>query len=286
MKHNQMIVGQKTNISETLQLIFLNKASKLIIGDYCNIGDNVKIIVTDSNVFIDDWTSIHDNCLLLCKNGLHIGQHCWFGQNTILDGTGGLRIGNSVRVGMYSQIWSHVAAGEQYDGCTLHGERPTTISDGAWLVGSCIVSSGVHIGHRVVALIGSNIVDPIPDNTVVAGIPAKPKKGVSFYQEISFDKKVKLLTDWLHEFKMIYDHTEINTDTKHIVEIKNKSDTIKFFLISEDFDKHIRLGANNESNVTLVDLRKKLYSKAFTALEHRLFKFLSSNKVRFLKYNF
>ena len=51
--------------------------------------------------------------LILAEEEMKIGHNCWFGQHTVLDATGGLEIHNGVRVGMFSQIWTHVASGEQ-----------------------------------------------------------------------------------------------------------------------------------------------------------------------------
>jgi len=108
----RIVVGKQTRIAPDVQFIF-HKDSRIVIGDYCIIGAGVKFVCDGGEVFIDDWTTLHDRCLVLSSEGVKIGQHCWFGQNTIIDGTGGITIGNGVRVGMYSQLWSHVAAGEQ-----------------------------------------------------------------------------------------------------------------------------------------------------------------------------
>lgn len=77
----------------------------------------------------------------------------------------GLIIGNGAEIGMYSQVWTHVASGEQIEGCTLYSKRETIIEDDVWLVGSCIVGSEVlsWIGEGV-ALINSVLTkDTLPD---------------------------------------------------------------------------------------------------------------------------
>ena len=83
----------------------------------------MKFVCDGGDVAIDDWTSFHDRCLVLSGKGVTIGQHGWVRTNTIIDGTGGITIGNGVRVGMYSQLWSHVAAGEQIEAarCSASG---------------------------------------------------------------------------------------------------------------------------------------------------------------------
>jgi acetyltransferase-like isoleucine patch superfamily enzyme len=189
-------VGRATSIGAGAQVIF-SKPGSITIGDYCVIGAGVKIVCSGGDVHIGDWSTLHDNCLVLSTKYVDIGEHCWFGQNCVIDGTGGLKIERGVRVGMYSQIWSHVAAGEQIEGCTLFGERPVHIESDVWLVGTCIVASGVTLGRRTVALIGSNITKSFPENTVLAGTPATPKPGLSFYQNVTSDEKWNLLRKWV-----------------------------------------------------------------------------------------
>lgn len=274
-------IGEKTKISENVEIIFHNPLSSLVIGDYCYLAPGVRIIISDGNVKIDDWSRIHNDCLLLCERGLDIGEHCWFGQNSIIDGTGGLTIKNNVRVGMYSQIWSHVGAGEQFEGCTLKSENPVQIEDEVWLVGSCIVSSGVSVGRRTIALIGSNITKSVGSEVVVAGSPAQVKSGLNFYEKISFLEKVELLHAWLAEFKDVQCPQAVIERTNEIIVFRfSKSEAVLFFLNS---DLYLTYLGKKKVHETCVDLPKKKYTKSLSLLEEKLFKFLSDNKVRFLR---
>ncbi|MDB3977635.1 acyltransferase [bacterium] len=276
-----VIVGKFTDISPDVEIVFLCSEGVVHIGDYCRISAKVKIVVNHGSVFIDDWTAIHDGCLLLCSKFLKIGQHCWFGQHCVLDGTAGLTIGNSVRVGMYSQIWSHVAAGEQFEGCILNGEKPVHIEDNVWLVGSCICSPGVTLGRFAIALSQSNIIKSVAEYQVVAGSPASLKPKMSFYKNITLKQKFNLITDWLYQFN--YKHNqkydiELSSDK---VQISSFSDKIHFFCSSVDY--HESKKQNNLTQNISVDLEVKVYTKKHTALEKTLFQFFSNNKVRFLR---
>ena len=277
----KVVFGKFTNISPDVEIVFLNQGGNILIGDYCQIGSRVKIIVTSGDIKIDDWTSIHDGCLLLSTRGIKIGQHCWFGQNSVLDGTGGLTIGNSVRVGMYSQLWSHVAAGEQYEGCTLKGEKPIFIHDNVWLVGSCICSPGVTIEKFAVALSQSNITKSIRPFEVVGGSPAVTKPKMNFYQKFTLEQKFNLLKGWLQEFVQIQDDRFFVEFKKRQIHIFNSTQSIKFFCSSLDYEKNKNINKSNE-NVS-VDLERKIYTKKYSTIEKTLFKFLADNKVRFLK---
>jgi acetyltransferase-like isoleucine patch superfamily enzyme len=216
-------IGNSTSIGPGAQIVF-NKPGKITLGDYCNIGAGTKIVCSGGDVIIGDWTTLHDSCLVLSSQYVHIGEHCWFGQNCVIDGSGGLSIGRGVRVGMYSQIWSHVAAGEQIEGCTLFGERSVEIQDDVWLVGSCIVASGVTIGRRTVALIGSNITKSWPANSVLAGTPAALKPSLSFYKDITLDEKWSLISQWLHA---VHEDIDIDSGNADVLVVSSKDSDAK-----------------------------------------------------------
>lgn len=268
-------VGRRSSVHETVEFVIAGD-STVTIGDYCVIGPGCRFVVSAGHVTIGDWTTLHNNALVLSTAGVTIGQHCWFGQNGILDGSGGLSIGNNVRVGMYSQIWSHVAAGEQIEGCTLFGERPVTLQDGVWLVGSCIVASGVTLGPRLVALIGSNITKSFPGDTVIAGVPAVARENLSFYQPIDLDRKMALLRQWLAELAGPQGLTMSETDGA--ITLADGEARVHFV---QTTDTALRLAADDPA-ATVCDVALKRYRKTFTDLEHRVLKSLSGNKARFL----
>lgn len=270
-------VGESTSIGPGAQIIF-NKPGTVTLGDYCNIGAGVKIVCSGGDVTIGDWTTLHDTCLVMSGRYAQIGDHCWFGQNCVIDGSGGLKIGRGVRVGMYSQIWSHVAAGEQIEGCTLFGERAVEIEDDVWLVGSCIVASGVTIGRRTVALIGSNITKSWPANSVLAGTPAALKHSISFYKDITLIEKWELMSQWLQAAgKDLNTRVEtIGTDLM-IVSAAEADGTVIFARTAA-----VATAAREEEmQSTVCCIEDKSYNKRLTELEKRVLKYLAGNKARF-----
>jgi maltose O-acetyltransferase len=50
---------------------------------------------------------------------------------------------------------------------------PVTIGEGAWLGLGCTILAGVTIGARSVVAAGAVVTKDVPDNTLVAGVPAK-----------------------------------------------------------------------------------------------------------------
>lgn len=278
----EVIVGRNSRVASSVKFIF-HKPGKITIGDYCTIGNDVKFIIDGGPVEIDDWTSLHDNCLVLSTEGVKIGQHGWFGQNTVLDGSGGLTIGNGVRVGMYSQIWSHVAAGEQIEGCTLYGYRPVVIEDNVWLVGSCICASGVTIGRRTVALIGSNITKSWPADIVIAGAPATYREKLSFYTDVSLDDKWSMLNDWLQEASDLLDIEQVDTQIPNLQAYRMSKHSDKELVVFAKDGKAQSAAIAKYPEATICDLEHKVYGKKYTKSEQTILKYLAGNKARFLK---
>lgn len=273
-------IAASAQISPDAQFIFHSPA-RITIGDYCVIGPGVKFVCSGGDVSIGDWTTLHDRCLVLSGNGVEIGEHGWFGQNSIIDGTGGITIGRGVRVGMYSQLWSHVAAGEQIEGCTLIGERPVIIEDDVWLVGSCIVASGVTIGRRTVALIGSNITKSCDANSVLAGTPAAPKPNISFYRDLSLDEKWLMLESWLMKIAEDIGADYDKDKNSEVIVLKNTRDLASELII---FVKDVSVANKTRAQnlkTTVCCVEDKSYNKCITVIEHKVLKSLAGNKARF-----
>lgn len=272
-------IGTKSRVSDSCQIIFNGKGT-VKIGRYVTIGDNVKIILSGGDIEIGDWTTIHADSLLMSESGLWIKRHCWFGQNTILDGTGGLTIEDGVRVGMYSQIWSHVAAGEQIEGCTLFAKQPTKVERDAWLVGSCTVSSGTTIGERAVCMNGSNITKSIPANTTAMGVPARVREGLSFYDPPTLEWKFEKLVYWASEFAIARNYKLERDDNRF--DIISADDRISILKTAVDFAS-CRQTAPSETGLFCVE--NKSYRASFNQLEEEFIRWLSSNKARFYPEN-
>ncbi|QDP85836.1 hypothetical protein FNJ88_09875 [Chryseobacterium sp. SNU WT5] len=241
----------------------------VFIGDNNIINDNTRIFVHDT-LSIGDWNVFHNDMLIMAEEKMSIGHNCWFGQNTILDSTGGLQIGNGVRIGMYSQIWTHVASGEQIEGCTLYAKRETIIEDDVWLVGSCVVGSGIHLRKRSIALINSVVTKDTEEGRVYAGSPAKLMEKANFYKDISLKEKHDLLNGWLTEFVNLSPEIDL---------VLNDSESILSYRDCQTVFTSIENKNDIGSTFFLFD---KTYNKSNTELERKVYKFLYNNKARFL----
>ncbi|MGH7898002.1 MAG: acyltransferase [Candidatus Binatia bacterium] len=110
------------------------------------------------------------------EGSIRIGDHCEVGPNCYLLGAGGIEIGNCVRMGAATMIFS---SGEDYS--MEHAEKPravhwfkkVTIKDFANIGSGTIIVPGVTIGVAAVIGAGAVVTHDVPDYKIVAGAPAK-----------------------------------------------------------------------------------------------------------------
>ncbi|ANO48374.1 hypothetical protein B0A78_09770 [Flavobacterium columnare NBRC 100251 = ATCC 23463] len=273
--HHNVILGNYNRIGKNVVIEILgnNKNVKAVIGDNNIINDNTRILIY-GEFNVGDWNVFHNDMLLMAEDHLTVGHNCWFGQNTILDGAGGLEIGNGVRVGMYSQIWTHVASGEQIEGCILYAKRKTVIEDNVWLVGSCVVGSGLVLGNRSTALINSVLTKDTLADKVYAGNPAKLMENANFYIPKNLDEKFEMLKVWLIEFVTLNESFKLDVLEDKLLVSNNDLNEEVFFTKLEEKVK--------DKSISIFYLTDKTFNKTNSLSERTVYKFLYNNKARFV----
>lgn len=98
-----------------------------------------------------------------------IGTHCY------MNGVAGLTIGSRVTIAHGTMIFTDSGPNTSP---LLQQKFPITaspvfIGDDVWIGAGCMILPGVTIGSRCVIGAGSMVKDNIPDDTIVAGTPAK-----------------------------------------------------------------------------------------------------------------
>lgn len=118
-------------------------------------------------------TTIYQNSYLF--GPVRVGKNTWIGPYTLLDGSGGLRIGNFCSISTGVLIYSHdsvqwaLTAGKAgYD------KSPVVIEDCCYIGSHSIINRGVTVGHHSVVAAGSFVNRSVPPYSIVAGTPAKP----------------------------------------------------------------------------------------------------------------
>jgi acetyltransferase-like isoleucine patch superfamily enzyme len=105
-----------------------------------------------------------------------IGEGTWIGAFTVIDGSGGLRIGRGCDIASGAQIYTHSTArrcvsGREY---ATVDRAPVTIGDYVFIGPGAVVMMGVTIGDRSVIGGGAVVIDDVPPSTMVGGVPGRP----------------------------------------------------------------------------------------------------------------
>ena len=112
-----------------------------------------------SNIHIGDNFYANMDCLMLDVCDIHIGDNCLLAPRVCIF-TAGHPTDPKLRL-----------EGLEYG-------KPVKIGDNVWVGGGAIINPGVTIGSNVTVASGAVVTGDVPDNVVVAGVPAKIVKRI------------------------------------------------------------------------------------------------------------
>lgn len=123
---------------------------------------------------VGDDVSIEPNFNFDFGQNIHVGRNFIANYNvTILD------IG-PVHIGDYAMIGPNTLITTVNHPLSAKGRRerkaqakPVVIGNDVWIGGNCVILPGATIGNNVVVAAGAVVTKDIPDNRIVAGVPAR-----------------------------------------------------------------------------------------------------------------
>ena len=119
-----------------------------------------------------EGTSIYDSALVLGE--VTVGKNTWIGPNTVLDGSGGLSIGDYCSISAGVQIYSHDSVEWALSsGQAEYEKAPTSIGNNCYLGPNVVVVKGVTIGSRCVIGANSLVLHDIPASSKAYGSPCR-----------------------------------------------------------------------------------------------------------------
>lgn len=119
-----------------------------------------------------EGTTCYDNVIIL--GDVKVGRNTWIGPNVILDGRGGLEIGDYVSISAGVQIYTHDSVAWSTSlGVEPMPQSPTKIGHGAYIGPNTVVQRGVVIGDRAVVGAMSYVDSEIPAGMKAWGVPAR-----------------------------------------------------------------------------------------------------------------
>lgn len=104
-----------------------------------------------------------------------IGEGTWIGAFALIDGSGGLVIGDGCDISSGVHIYTHSSAkrcvsGRQYDRVD---RAPTRIGNRVFIGANAVINMGVMIGDEAVVGAGAVVTRDVEPRTIVAGVPAR-----------------------------------------------------------------------------------------------------------------
>jgi acetyltransferase-like isoleucine patch superfamily enzyme len=107
--------------------------------------------------------------------GLRVGSGFSVNSGALIDGRGGISIGNDVLIGPYVVINSSEHAHKQLDvpmTSVDHVMAPVRIGDDVWIGAHAVITGGVEIGSGSVIAAGAVVTRDVPAYAIVGGVPA------------------------------------------------------------------------------------------------------------------
>jgi len=159
---------------------YLKGTADLHIGRKCKIHSDASIDASRSKgvVFGDQVTLNRYAYVQGGEGGVRLGNRVEINNFSIVNGTGGVDIGDDTLIGPGVRIISYqhlFAAGQTIRSQPSEG-KPIRIGRDCWIGTNAIILAGVTIGDGAVVAAGAVVTRDVPSGTVVAGIPAVVKR--------------------------------------------------------------------------------------------------------------
>jgi acetyltransferase-like isoleucine patch superfamily enzyme len=117
-------------------------------------------------------TSVYENVYVYGKP--EVGKDVWVGPFVVLDGSGGLKIGDGCDISCGVMIFTH----STHLRCVTKGnmgivKKPVRIGDYVYIGSGAIILPGVTIGNHSIIGAGATVTKNVPAFAVVMGVPAR-----------------------------------------------------------------------------------------------------------------
>lgn len=136
-------------------------------------ADEVRTMV--SNIIGEDVepsTTLLPPVLMDFGYHLSLGKDVFINRGVVLVDLGGITIEDHVLIGPHAALLTvnHPLDPKNRRGLIV---KPITIKRNAWIGANATILQGITIGENSVVAAGATVTHDVPDNTVVAGVPAK-----------------------------------------------------------------------------------------------------------------
>src|SRR3990167_8295309 len=116
----------------------------------------------------EDGVSVYDSAIVI--GNVSVGKNTWIGPFTLLDGSGGLEIGEWCSIAAGVQIYTHDTVSWATSGGVAPVERCSTkIGSRCYIGPNVIISKGVTVGDGCIIGANSLVLGDIPENSKAVG---------------------------------------------------------------------------------------------------------------------
>ena len=200
-----IVKAVEKNIDETVKFgsnVSIN-CEKVTIGKFATIGNNVRIqcreLEIGDNLFMADGVEVGRGGSTGYNSTVKIGNNVGIFENTIINPSEPVEIGDNCGIGADVMIWTHGAWLDTIQGFPSDF-GPVKIGKNVWLPARSIVLPNVSIGNNVVIGINSIINRSLPDGCFAAGSPCKVIKENVYPKNISAktlkEMALNIITEW------------------------------------------------------------------------------------------
>lgn len=134
-----------------------------------------------SSLGFGEGTSIYHNCYVY--GDVSVGKNTWIGPFAILDGSGGLVIGDNCSISAGVHIYTHdTVKWALSEGKAEYERAPVRIGSYCHIGAQVVIAKGVTVGDHSVVGACSFVNRDIPPYTVAYGVPCRPAGRVEIHQ--------------------------------------------------------------------------------------------------------
>ncbi len=169
-------------ICYSLYIAVLTIVENLIRNIPCQLGGSRIRKCYYSCLFkaIDKGGRIDEGIIFYGASKIECGRNVFFGRNLVVQGSGGLKMGDDILIGPGCYIWTinHDYTVNNIVGTPKYIHKSVIIGNNVWIAANVKITPGVTIGSGSVIAMGSVVTEDVPPDCVVAGNPAKLVKKI------------------------------------------------------------------------------------------------------------
>lgn len=178
--------GEQASKERMIEL--LEELRTLVTQQHQNTREHWNRSLPFADYIVDRWekaaqlgfgvgASVYDSSLVL--GDVQVGSNTWIGPFTVLDGSGGLVIGDYCSISAGVQIYTHDTVKWATSGGVCQSERaPVRIGHRCYIGPNVIISKGVTIGDGSVIGANSFVKSDVPDGMRAWGTPSRLRGNV------------------------------------------------------------------------------------------------------------